>query len=218
MASSINSATIMRFKYPRTPHVHFSPGGTNDDGVLENLDHFIGKEIVVTEKMDGENATLYPDGYHARSIDSPHHESRTWIKNYQASIGAFIMSDMRICGENMFARHSIEYNDLESYFYGFSVWHLHTCMGWEFTLDVFKDLKIVHPKVLYHGEYNLQVLVNLAVTMDITKSEGFVVRNAGDFDILDFQKNVCKWVRPGHVQTDEHWMHRKVIPNKLRTS
>ena len=28
-------------------------------------------------------------------------------------------------------------------------------------------------------------------------------------------KNVAKWVRPNHVQTDEHWMWKDVVPNKL---
>ncbi len=31
----------------------------------------------------------------------------------------------------------------------------------------------------------------------------------------DFQKSVVKWVRKGHVQTDEHWMNRIITPNGL---
>ena len=32
--------------------------------------------------MDGENSTIYPDGYtHARSIDSAHHPSRSHLKS-----------------------------------------------------------------------------------------------------------------------------------------
>ena len=37
------------------------------------------------------------------------------------------------------------------------------------------------------------------------KREGIVIRNAARFDNEDFSKNVMKWVRKGHVQTDEHW-------------
>lgn len=28
---------------------------------------------------------------------------------------------------------------------------------------------------------------------------------------------VGKWVRANHVQTDDHWMHQAVVPNKLKT-
>ena len=49
----------MRYKYPRTYHLPFSPGFTSDDKVLKDDSYFRGKEIVVTEKMDGENVSIY---------------------------------------------------------------------------------------------------------------------------------------------------------------
>ena len=35
--------------------------------------------------------------------------------------------------------------------------------------------------------------------------EGVVLRLARGFPAAEFQDNVCKSVRVGHVQTDEHW-------------
>ena len=35
--------------------------------------------------------------------------------------------------------------------------------------------------------------------------EGIVVRNADIFHNDDFSDNLMKWVRKGHVQTDQHW-------------
>lgn len=35
--------------------------------------------------------------------------------------------------------------------------------------------------------------------------EGIVIRNADSFPLEDFSKNVVKYVRKNHVQTDEHW-------------
>ena len=35
--------------------------------------------------------------------------------------------------------------------------------------------------------------------------EGIVSRNAGCFAVDDFDRNVFKYVRKGHVKTDEHW-------------
>lgn len=70
-----------RFKYPRTPHLPWSAGKTDDDIVLLSTEHFEGKKVVVTEKLDGENTTMYTDYLHARSTINRPHISRGWVKN-----------------------------------------------------------------------------------------------------------------------------------------
>ncbi|KIF06359.1 kinase, partial [Streptomyces sp. RSD-27] len=99
----------MRTHYPRTAHLPWSPGATADDVRAGGTQALAGREVVVTEKLDGENTTLYPDGLHARSLDSGHHPSRTWVKGLQGRIGARIPAGRRICGENLYARHSLGY-------------------------------------------------------------------------------------------------------------
>lgn len=42
-------------KYPSTPHLPFSQGLQRDDTRITTLDYLNGREVVVTEKMDGEN-------------------------------------------------------------------------------------------------------------------------------------------------------------------
>ena len=39
-----------KFKYPRTPHLPWTQSLTPDDVRITSVDHFVGKEIVVTEK------------------------------------------------------------------------------------------------------------------------------------------------------------------------
>ena len=46
--------------------------------------------------------------------------------------------------------------------------------------------------------------------------EGFVVRVTGEIPYAQFGRRVAKWVRAGHVQTDEHWLSRPVERNGLR--
>lgn len=77
----------MRTHYPRTPHLPWSPGAASDDVRLADLAGLTGCEVVVTEKLDGENTTLYADGLHARSLDSAHHPSRGRVKALQGRIG-----------------------------------------------------------------------------------------------------------------------------------
>ena len=83
------------------------------------MDGFETQEVIVLEKLDGENTSLYKDAIHARSLSSGHHPSRTWVKTLQGSMGYRIPEGWRICGENVYACHSIHYTALTSYFMSF---------------------------------------------------------------------------------------------------
>ena len=71
-------------KYTRTYHAPWSLGVQSDDKMLKSMNHFIGEEVFVWEKLDGENTSLYSKNsggiLHARSIDSRHNETRDWVK------------------------------------------------------------------------------------------------------------------------------------------
>lgn len=205
-----------RTKYPRTFHLPWSEGRTDDDKTLRNCDAFSGKEVVVTEKRDGENTTLYRDGLHARSIDSRHHPSRDWVKGLQGRIGYQIPPGWRVCGENLYARHSVPYTDLKTYFEAFSVWDGSTCLSWDETVMFCEDLGLDVVPVLYTGTFSEAMLRELSESMDTESCEGFVVRLRDEFEITDFKTSVAKWVRKNHVQTDGHWMYSEITPNTLR--
>ncbi|MEE1771959.1 RNA ligase family protein [Streptomyces sp. JV185] len=206
----------MRTHYPRTAHLPWSPGATSDDVRIAGLAALAGREVVVTEKLDGENTTLYADGLHARSLDSAHHPSRGWVKALQGRVGARIPDGWRVCGENMFARHSIPYDGLESFFYGFSVWDGERCLDWDRTVEFLRGLGIPAPPVLWRGVFDARAEKALrARKLDTGRQEGYVVRPVDGFGAADFGRLVAKWVRPGHVRTDTHWMHAAVVANGL---
>lgn len=204
-----------RIKYPRTYHMMFSPGVQSDDKVIKSTHRFVGRRVVLTEKMDGENTTMYPHGLHARSLDSAHHESRAWVKRIWSEIAHEIASGWRICGENVYARHSIEYNNLKGYFYVFSVWNDRKCLSWDETVAYASILNLPIVKVLYDGIYDESLIQSLCESINTDVMEGAVLRLADEFNYDDFDKSVMKYVRKGHVQTDSHWMHQKIEPNKL---
>ncbi|MGW0202603.1 RNA ligase family protein, partial [Nonomuraea sp. NPDC003201] len=203
----------MRVHYPRTPHLPWSPGATPDDVRAGDLSGLRGREVVVTEKLDGENTTLYANGMHARSLDSAHHPSRAWVKGLQGRIGGRIPAGWRVCGENMYARHSIAYQGLESWFYGFSVWDGDRCLDWDRTVAFLRGLGIPVPPVLWRGVFDERALRGLRLNPE--RQEGYVVRAAEGFGRAEFAGRVAKWVRPRHVRTDTHWMHATVVPNAL---
>ncbi|TQV81071.1 RNA ligase family protein [Aliikangiella coralliicola] len=203
-----------RYKYPRTPHLPWSPGATKDDTRCVTTDIFVDKKIVITEKMDGENTTLYNDHTHARSVDSRHHSSRNWIKRLHAAIAHEIPGNWRICGENLYAQHSIVYEQLSSYFYGFSIWNEENfCLSWTETMEWFEVLGLTAPPVIYRGLWDEKLV--RSINVDVNSVEGYVVRLENKFHYGDFDKSVAKWVRGGHVQTDKHWMYSEIKTNGL---
>ncbi|MGW7362260.1 RNA ligase family protein [Streptomyces sp. NPDC054841] len=207
----------MRTHYPRTPHLPWSPGAASDDVRVADLSGFTGREVVVTEKLDGENTTLYADGLHARSLDSAHHPSRAWVKGLQGRIADRIPAGWRVCGENMYARHSIAYEELESWFYGFSVWDADgRCLDWDRTVGFLRGLGVPVPLVLWRGTLDRVAERALrGIRLETGRQEGYVVRTVDGFGPEEFGRRVAKWVRPGHVQTGTHWMHAAVVANGL---
>jgi hypothetical protein len=207
----------MLYKYPRTPHLNWSPGVTKDDKIVRSIDHFVGKRVIVTEKLDGECTTIRRGRIHARSMDSKDHISRHWIKNQYGYLTNVLNDVTRICGENVFAEHSIAYENLISFFYAFSVWNFSNCLSWDDTVKELTDLNIVHVPIIYDGIWDEDFIKNIPVTnTEKGIMEGYVVRMAESFDILDFQYSVAKYVREDHVQTDEHWLSKPVVKNKLK--
>lgn len=201
-------------KYPRTPHLPWS-NPSSDDKIIKSLDAFIGQRVVVTEKMDGENTTIYSDGYyHARSIDSTGGNERGYVREAANILLNSAFKNARICGENLYSQHSIKYDSLSSYFQVFGIWYLHDdfCLSWRITETVCEDLELVTVPVLYIGLWDEDLIKGLYKE----GSEGYVVRLYSTFHMKDFETSVAKYVRPNHVQTDKHWKTGSLVTNKLK--
>ena len=177
--------------------------------------------MVVKFKMDGENTTIYDDGFvHARSMDSTDHPSRHWMKSFAWVVAYGIHAGFRICGENLYAKHSIHYENLPSYFLAFSAWEGERCLSWHTTEALCGKLGIETVPVVYIGEWDsdsgMERLLLKCFEPYETDHEGYVVRPYDSFDLKDFCRSVAKYVRQNHVQTEKHWMHEKIIKNGLR--
>lgn len=211
-------------KYGRTYHYPFSPGTTSDDRIQHNYWELINAvpELVHTEKLDGENNCLSRLGVFARShaapTVSPWTESlrRFWqlIKND--------LGDLEIFLENLYAVHSIEYRNLDHHFYVFGVREHDKWLSWEETkfyanmleLPTVPELQIStslsDARVFEREVLNLASGRGSFEPFDIqtekpTTIEGIVSRNAQAYSVDSFSENVFKYVRKGHVKTDEHW-------------
>jgi hypothetical protein len=69
-------------------------------------------------------------------------------------------------------------------------------------------LDITTVPVIYKGPWNEEEIKSILPEKSTFGShiEGYVVRNADSFSMGDYGKNVAKYVRKGHIQTDDHWM------------
>lgn len=211
---SVCSKFTKYVKYPRTFHLPWS-NGTKDDRFLNDDSIFEGKEVVVTEKLDGENTTLYNDYIHARSLEYSSHKSRDYMKSFHAQIGYNIPKTMRVCCENVTAIHSIEYENLEHFCYGFSVWENDKCFNWNDTQEWLSLLDIISVPVLYKGKYNKELIHFIYEKISREREiEGYVIRNSDSFSLKDFNKNIAKYVRENHIKESNHnWKYKKVQYN-----
>lgn len=205
-------------KYPRTKHLPNSPGFTQDDERLVESSHLIGKEVIYTEKLDGECTNCLTNKIHARSEESNHHPSQSWMKSFHSGFAWKIPTNIQIVGENVYAQHSIPYDRLTSFFYVFAVIDLDRKVfkSVEETIKTCIELGLIYVPILYRGTFQPDFQVpKKSAFGDII--EGFVVRVVDEFPIEDSGKNMAKWVRKGHVQTDEHWKNNWK-PNKLASN
>lgn len=209
-----------RKKYPRSFHLPWSLGATDDDKTLSSTDHFVGQEVVVTEKLDGENTSIYPDGYvHARSLDSRHHESQNWVRALAGKIARDIPSTMRICGENVFAKHSIGYEALKSFFFTFGIFEGDVSLSWDEVVAYSEMLELETVPVLYRGVWDETAVkaCYTGVSRFGSVQEGYVVRLAKSFSMDEYPVSLAKFVRANHVaEGTAHWRSQSVAPNKLQ--
>lgn len=208
-------------KHPRTPHHPLSLGKGSDDKTNLTVDtDFYGREVVVLEKMDGENTNIYRHYWHARSLDSPTTSWRTLVARRQSAIGGFLEPNECIHCENVWAEHSIRYEALQSDLYAFRIRFGGHMTTWDRTVERINELNemvldweipnytIAIPKVLYRGPYHPGLAEQIEFNPNVC--EGWVMSNVDSFPLDLYERNVVKFVREGHVQTDEHWAHKEI--------
>lgn len=211
-------------KYSRTYHYPFSLGTTSDDRINHHYWQDIQaiKQIVHTEKLDGENNCLSRYGVFARSHATPTESAWTRKLREQWSLLKNSLGNLEVFGENLYAIHSIEYTKLEHHFYVFAIREHDRWLAWEEvkfyasvldfpTVPELKNIEMPIEQAAYEEAILAMVSKeSILGSVDVLEHqpctcEGIVSRNVDSFSIDDFSKNVFKYVRKGHVKTDEHW-------------
>ena len=197
-------------KYPRTPHLPYSHGGTEDDERLRTTAHFIGQEVVILEKMDGGNVSMERDALFSRSHSGT---TRNPIfdraKALWASFNWRIDPELSLFGEWLYITHNIEYGELPGFFmmFGIRLNPLEMWDSWDAVVETAKTLEVPTVPELWRGviesEEQLQQLVEHYATQPSTCGgvrEGVIVRRAGDYLDSEWPIAIAKWVRKDHIQ------------------
>ena len=193
---------ITKFKHPRTAHLPWSPGVLGDDIYLADVSAFVGKEVVVTEKADGESTTIgrTPEGpyCHARALDSGYHPSRTYVRELAGRIAYELPDGWRVSGENLYALHSIAYRALPDYFLVYGIADAKNCY---LPYDEMKEwAEMLHLAVvpeLWRGIWDEEQIraCFTGVSRLGGEQEGYVVRLTGAIAYRDWGQHVAKYVR-----------------------
>ncbi len=212
-------------KYGRTFHYPFSPGTTCDDRINQNFWEDISqlKTIIHTEKLDGENNCISKNGVFARSHAAPTVSPWTNYLREKWHLIKHDLGDYEIFGENLYAIHSIEYPQIKSYYHVFAI-RLHDYwLSWEetkfiaqfFDFEMVPYISSVDVSTISKQQFITEILNTVQLpskyesidtyTKQNCTMEGLVSRNLNEYPFADFQSNVFKYVRKGHVKTDEHW-------------
>jgi hypothetical protein len=155
----------------------------------------------------------------------PAHESFDVAKATHARIRHLIPQGVSVFCEYCYAVHSIAYDALPdcSLVFGVRDDARGTWWDWDRTAALAVELGLPTVPVLFRGTVGSErELERLTTSLAAEPSafggarEGVVVRLAGAFPDAAFAQSLAKWVRDGHVTTDEHWPHRAIRPQRLR--
>lgn len=146
---------------------------------------------------------------------SPKHRSFDLLKQIWAE-KRHELKDYEIYGEWLYAKHSIKYENLESYLQIFNIRKNGIWLNSTTFFDICCDLNLTTVPFITSGKFTLNGLANIANNVIKNGEEGIVIRVCRDFTDEEFETCVAKYVRKDHVQTNEHWTNQKIEINGLK--
>jgi protein-tyrosine phosphatase len=207
--SKISSFT----QYPLTPYIYMSPLCDSDQIFnKQKLQYLISKktQIIITEKLDGENCCLYKGKVYDRT-DLIDDLSFNTIKDmYNRRILPIIedhpeLENLALYGENLTKIRSIRYVGQKDWFYLFGIFCEKRQMwySWKDVEYVANILDLPVPPVVFSGEITsieklhdlLKKEISTPSMLSTDGKEGFVIRSADSFFAEDFGSMVCKYVK-----------------------
>ncbi len=223
----------MNAKYPRTPHLPWSPGKTRDDRTIQDMDILLGRPCVVTEKLDGSNLCMTQRHLYARSHSgSPKHPSFDLAKKMWSELRYTIPETESWFFEWTYAVHSITYDSLPTPLHligirddDLGIWH-----SWD-SVEIAAEQHglITVPVLAKQSALNysqgpgdiliMETMINRLASKESVYGptrEGIVIRTVESFRDEEFDTHIAKWVRAGHVDEEaDHWTAGAMVKQNI---
>jgi len=202
-------------KYPSSPHWVSSPEVHRDDSTHQNPERFIGVEVGISEKLDGGNTCLSQGEAYARSTGQP--ATQGWfamVKKHHAWKTMNVPSNIHTYGEDLYGIHSIEYDPIkeDETYRVFNVREDDMWMSLDERTAFAEQHGFLTVPLLFRGTFRSVREITQWFEEHLRQPsalgparEGFVMQLTDRFHNDNFADVVAKYVRKGHVQTDEHW-------------
>ena len=215
--TSDRTEKMFNIKYPRTPYWPYSPAIGRDDAVHPDPERFVGVSVVVTEKLDGGNTLLHSGKVYGRSVAAP--SDAKWMAMVRKHHAWKVTEpDIYLYGEDIYGVHSIAYEPVQEH----QTFHAFALRDGKGDFASFAEVEtyarqrnIPVVPVLFRGCFESLAEIRTFVegahgepSALGSEREGVVLRLARRFPASEFERDVCKSVRVGHVQTDEHWTRK----------
>jgi hypothetical protein len=202
--------------YPRTPHL-WPPAGSTGRLVVprEDVPEWLSEPVVVEEKLDGANVSLWLDpatgrvevasrgGAGAQDRAGQLGRLRAWVADRQEALTGLLADGWVLYGEWLWLEHGIRYDRLPDWLIALDLWHADRGFAPLDKRDIrCREAGLARPPRLFQGAVRdegrlRQLLAGSALSSD-RPAEGLVLRRA------DGRR--CKLVAAGHVRrSDAEW-------------
>ena len=165
---------------------------------------------------------------HARDLAPTRNPWATHLKpKYEMIKNDLKEGNIELFGEDIYAIHSIAYPNIKEHFYIFGIRILDKWLSWEevkwyadiFDFPTVPVISIDEIELFTKSEIENRVTTESKLPSEFgsfnvvgrneigspCSKEGIVTRNYDEFDVKLQHENIFKYVRKGHVSTNEHW-------------
>lgn len=222
-------------KFPRTRHVQNLGAATRDDLIMDKSEvaEFLNRPIYVEEKIDGANMGFsIKDGNiiaqnRSHYVNSSYHPQfkylDKWIYSHTADLWQILESETRILyGEWVYAKHSINYQDLPDWFVAFDLYDRVEEKFWsrkrlEKHLEgtSIKLIPLVADGETFKKPEELRALTERQSYFNDSPVEGVYLRICDDNWLIQRGKIVRHDFVAGITG---HWLKAELIPNRIDPS
>jgi|SaaInlStandDraft_6_1057023.scaffolds.fasta_scaffold04298_4 atypical dual specificity phosphatase len=218
-------------KFPRTRHIFNVGGATVDDRILDadDCDTFMKEDdVFIAEKVDGAQLGISIDENYKIMVQNRSHYVNSkshsqfekldkWIFDHKESLYQILNQDTILFGEWLYAKHSIDYNNLPDYFMAFDLYNKKKKLFYnrDKLVEALKDTNLHYVREMYRGKIKdkTHLLKMIEQKSDYTdgRVEGIYLKIFEN----DYVKSRCKLVRNDFICGNDHWSKGIMQKNTL---